>query len=108
MKADPTTNLTMFESCNLTDCIKPLLCHDSLCVSPICRAVHKVEEAALLLHPTMFSHAIYSQMSDEQHVKWLDAAFSFTLLGTYAQTELGHGTKLSRSFCGFTSLLFLF
>ncbi|XP_072176092.1 peroxisomal acyl-coenzyme A oxidase 1-like [Diadema setosum] len=57
-------------------------------------AVHKVEEVPLGLHATMFSHAIYSQMSEEQHEKWLEAAFSYTLIGTYAQTEIGHGTFL--------------
>nr|XP_054748420.1 peroxisomal acyl-coenzyme A oxidase 1-like [Lytechinus pictus] len=61
-------------------------------ISPM--AVHKAEEPALALHSTMFSHAILSQMSDDQHEKWLNAAFNFVLLGTYAQTELGHGTFL--------------
>ena len=28
----------------------------------------------------------------EQQVRWLDAAWNLEIVGTYAQTELGHGT----------------
>ena len=40
----------------------------------------------------MFTHAIVSQMTQEQQETWITAAFDYTAIGTYAQTELGHGT----------------
>ncbi|KAJ8020870.1 Peroxisomal acyl-coenzyme A oxidase 1 [Holothuria leucospilota] len=57
-------------------------------------AVHGTEESNLSLHSSMFLHCIYSQMTQEQQEIWLNAAFDYTLIGTYAQTELGHGTNL--------------
>ncbi|XP_055014237.1 peroxisomal acyl-coenzyme A oxidase 1-like [Boleophthalmus pectinirostris] len=37
---------------------------------------------------------LYSQCDQEQSKKWLPLARSFKVMGTYAQTELGHGTHL--------------
>ncbi|CAL1601681.1 unnamed protein product [Knipowitschia caucasica] len=49
---------------------------------------------ALGLHYVMFLPTLYSQCDQEQSKKWLPLAESFRALGTYAQTELGHGTHL--------------
>ncbi|KAJ7391543.1 Acyl-coenzyme A oxidase (Acyl-CoA oxidase) [Desmophyllum pertusum] len=40
----------------------------------------------------MFIPTIKSQGSAEQKAKWLPLAESYQIIGTYAQTELGHGT----------------
>uniref|UniRef100_A0A8C6TUY4 Acyl-coenzyme A oxidase n=1 Tax=Neogobius melanostomus TaxID=47308 RepID=A0A8C6TUY4_9GOBI len=50
--------------------------------------------SALGLHYVMFLPTLYSQCDREQSKKWLPLATSFQALGTYAQTELGHGTHL--------------
>eukprot|EP01104_Vermistella_antarctica_P002183 TRINITY_DN1234_c1_g2_i1.p1 TRINITY_DN1234_c1_g2~~TRINITY_DN1234_c1_g2_i1.p1 ORF type:complete len:743 (+),score=193.26 TRINITY_DN1234_c1_g2_i1:133-2229(+) len=50
------------------------------------------EELPISLHYAMFIPALESQASDEQKEKWLEPAKKFELLGTYAQTELGHGS----------------
>ncbi|XP_062520346.1 peroxisomal acyl-coenzyme A oxidase 1-like isoform X2 [Corticium candelabrum] len=42
----------------------------------------------------MFQPAIQSLGTDEQIAKWMPLARNYRLLGTYAQTELGHGTYL--------------
>ncbi|KAK6176957.1 hypothetical protein SNE40_015158 [Patella caerulea] len=52
------------------------------------------KEISLSLHHTMFIPAIERLATDEQKAKWLPLAQSFKILGTYAQTELGHGTNL--------------
>ncbi|XP_003724010.1 peroxisomal acyl-coenzyme A oxidase 1 isoform X3 [Strongylocentrotus purpuratus] len=57
-------------------------------------AVHRSEEIALSLHASMFQHTVMHQMTEEQQAYWLRATKDYTLLGTYAQTELGHGTFL--------------
>ncbi|XP_033833318.1 peroxisomal acyl-coenzyme A oxidase 1 isoform X1 [Periophthalmus magnuspinnatus] len=49
---------------------------------------------SLGLHYVMFLPTLYSQCDQEQSKKWLPLATSFEVLGTYAQTELGHGTHL--------------
>lgn len=49
---------------------------------------------ALSLHHTMFIPGIERLATDEQKAKWLPLAQSYKILGTYAQTELGHGTNL--------------
>lgn len=33
-------------------------------------------------------------MSPEQQAKWLPLALSYQIIGTYAQTELGHGSNV--------------
>ncbi|XP_058828521.1 probable peroxisomal acyl-coenzyme A oxidase 1, partial [Topomyia yanbarensis] len=52
------------------------------------------EGSPLRLHFVMFIPAIVGQGSAEQQAKWLDKALNCEILGTYAQTELGHGTFL--------------
>ncbi|KAK3103843.1 hypothetical protein FSP39_022372 [Pinctada imbricata] len=49
---------------------------------------------ALGLHHAMFIPALERLATDEQKAKWLTIAKQYKILGTYAQTELGHGTYL--------------
>lgn len=46
------------------------------------------------LHIGMFIPSILSQGTEEQQAKWLPLCMNLQLIGTYAQTELGHGTFL--------------
>ena len=48
----------------------------------------------LELHIGMFIPSILSQGTMEQQEKWLPACYNLDIIGTYAQTELGHGTFL--------------
>uniref|UniRef100_A0A1I8MV47 Acyl-coenzyme A oxidase n=1 Tax=Musca domestica TaxID=7370 RepID=A0A1I8MV47_MUSDO len=49
----------------------------------------------LRLHYSMFLPTLLRQASDEQCKLWLEKAWNFDgIIGTYAQTELGHGTYL--------------
>ncbi|XP_037782718.1 probable peroxisomal acyl-coenzyme A oxidase 1, partial [Penaeus monodon] len=48
----------------------------------------------LALHTAMFIPAIMGQGTREQQEKWLGRALKGEIVGTYAQTELGHGTFL--------------
>ncbi|XP_013177323.1 PREDICTED: probable peroxisomal acyl-coenzyme A oxidase 1 isoform X1 [Papilio xuthus] len=44
------------------------------------------------LHYIMFMPAILNQGNEEQQEKWLPRAWNCSIIGSYAQTELGHGT----------------
>ncbi|KAI5632449.1 acyl-CoA oxidase domain-containing protein [Phthorimaea operculella] len=44
------------------------------------------------LHYVMFMPAIMNQGTEEQQAEWLPRAWNCSIIGTYAQTELGHGT----------------
>ncbi|XP_076456618.1 peroxisomal acyl-coenzyme A oxidase 1-like [Babylonia areolata] len=57
-------------------------------------AVMPREPGPYNLHNSMFTDSIERLASDEQKAKWLPLAKSFRLVGTYAQTELGHGSFL--------------
>ncbi|XP_071441576.1 acyl-coenzyme A oxidase 1 [Hetaerina americana] len=46
----------------------------------------------LTLHYVMFIPALMGQATLEQQAYWVSRAWSLDILGTYAQTELGHGT----------------
>ncbi|MEW5313953.1 MAG: hypothetical protein WDW38_005483 [Sanguina aurantia] len=46
----------------------------------------------LELHIGMFIPSIMSQGTPDQQAHWLPLCFSLSVIGTYAQTELGHGT----------------
>ncbi|CAG9796944.1 unnamed protein product [Diatraea saccharalis] len=48
--------------------------------------------SALALHYMMFMPAIMSLASPEQQEYWLSRAWDCRIIGSYAQTELGHGT----------------
>ncbi|KAM6939933.1 peroxisomal acyl-coenzyme A oxidase 1 [Xenentodon cancila] len=52
------------------------------------------QQQALGLHFVMFIPTLYSLCDPQQAEKWLPLALSFQAVGTYAQTELGHGTHL--------------
>ncbi|XP_031730432.1 peroxisomal acyl-coenzyme A oxidase 1-like isoform X2 [Anarrhichthys ocellatus] len=49
------------------------------------------QHEALGLHFVMFLPTLYSQCDPQQSKKWIPLAESFQALGTYAQTEMGHG-----------------
>ncbi|XP_062284096.1 peroxisomal acyl-coenzyme A oxidase 1 isoform X3 [Scomber scombrus] len=49
---------------------------------------------AMGLHFVMFLPTLYSQCDPQQSRKWLPLSESFQVIGTYAQTEIGHGTHL--------------
>ena len=46
------------------------------------------------LHTGMFIPTLEMQGSKEQQERWLPLARSLSIIGTYAQTEMGHGTNL--------------
>ena len=46
------------------------------------------------VHFAMLVTALRSQATDEQFAKWGKRAEQLQICGTYAQTELGHGTFL--------------
>nr|CAH0099019.1 unnamed protein product [Daphnia galeata] len=48
----------------------------------------------LALHYVMFIPALMGQGTIDQQAKWLAKAYNLNIIGTYAQTELGHGTFL--------------
>ncbi|CAJ0570312.1 unnamed protein product, partial [Mesorhabditis spiculigera] len=48
----------------------------------------------LSIHFVMFLPAIQGQADDEQAEEWVQKAIQLQFIGTYAQTELGHGTNL--------------
>uniref|UniRef100_A0AAF5D072 Acyl-coenzyme A oxidase n=1 Tax=Strongyloides stercoralis TaxID=6248 RepID=A0AAF5D072_STRER len=50
----------------------------------------------MLLHYSMFLQCIQSQCTEEQLDKWLPLTILRGIIGTYAQTELGHGTNLKK------------
>lgn len=44
------------------------------------------------VHYGMFLPTIIGQGTEEQQAEWVDKASDLSIIGTYAQTELGHGT----------------
>ncbi|CAH0724578.1 unnamed protein product, partial [Brenthis ino] len=46
----------------------------------------------LALHYVMFMPAIMNQGDEDQQAQWLARAWKCSIIGSYAQTELGHGT----------------
>ena len=55
-------------------------------------AKHMVPDELTLSLAQMFIPALMSQGSPEQQAKWLPMAQKLEIIGTYAQTEMGHGT----------------
>ena len=47
------------------------------------------------LHDDMFTPTMESQTSPEQAKSWLDKVYNKEIIGTYAQTEMGHGRSRS-------------
>lgn len=62
-----------------------------LCISPSHSIAKGSHQEALGLHFVMFLPTLYSQCDPQQSRKWLPLAESFRVVGTYAQTEMGHG-----------------
>ncbi|CAO4382667.1 unnamed protein product [Caenorhabditis nigoni] len=58
--------------------------------------VHVRDSMAFSLHYLMFLPVLQSQASPEQLSDWMPKSLSGTIIGTYAQTEMGHGTNLSK------------
>nr|AZL94168.1 acyl-CoA oxidase [Cardiosporidium cionae] len=52
------------------------------------------EDFFILLHLTMFLPAMKSLADPEQLKEWLPLAEDFRILGTYAQTEIAHGSNV--------------
>lgn len=46
------------------------------------------------VHSSMFLYTLANLTSEKQRDEWLEKAWNFNIIGTYAQTELGHGTFL--------------
>jgi len=44
----------------------------------------------------MFVPTLETQGSEEQKTKWLQKALNYEIIGTYAQTEMGHGMDINR------------
>ncbi|XP_078585053.1 peroxisomal acyl-coenzyme A oxidase 1-like [Branchiostoma floridae x Branchiostoma japonicum] len=44
------------------------------------------------VHTRMFLPTLYGQATEQQKEKWLKLAENYAIIGTYAQTEIGHGT----------------
>ena len=55
------------------------------------RLAYPLEESPHGLHTSMFIPALTGQSTAEQQKQWLNRAQQYEILGTYAQTELGHG-----------------
>ncbi|CAH2989665.1 unnamed protein product [Chilo suppressalis] len=63
--------------------------------SPVLRRIADAffrEVSPFLLHLGMFVPTIIGQCTVEQKAYWLPRALRMEIIGTYAQTELGHGT----------------
>ncbi|XP_026758799.1 probable peroxisomal acyl-coenzyme A oxidase 1 [Galleria mellonella] len=63
--------------------------------SPVFRRIADAyfkEVTPLLAHFGMFVPTIMGQCTPEQLAHWLPRALNFEIVGTYVQTELGHGT----------------
>lgn len=52
------------------------------------------ENLPIDVHLSMFIPTLMYQTTDEQKELWLNAALQFKIIGTYAQTELGHGSNV--------------
>lgn len=46
------------------------------------------------VHWGMFAHAIKGSATEDQRQQWLPLANKMQIIGTYAQTELGHGSNI--------------
>ncbi|XP_035225882.1 peroxisomal acyl-coenzyme A oxidase 1-like [Stegodyphus dumicola] len=52
------------------------------------------EASPLTVHFVMFIPALMGLATEDQQANWLPDAFEMKIIGSYAQTELGHGTFL--------------
>jgi alkylation response protein AidB-like acyl-CoA dehydrogenase len=74
-------------------------------ISITCRAATPAEANAILVHNAMFIPTIEKQGTDEQKAKWLPLTRDLRIIGTYAQTELGHGKMYVRVRCKTTKYI---
>ena len=56
--------------------------------------VFPYEASPMTLHNDMFLPTLETQCSPQQRDLWLARAKTFDIIGTYAQTEMGHGMSL--------------
>ena len=64
---------------------------DLMCLE---RTTFPNEEYPCIVHDVMFMDTLNTLASDEQRDTWLEKARHYEMIGTYAQTELGHGSHL--------------
>ncbi|XP_046845069.1 peroxisomal acyl-coenzyme A oxidase 1-like isoform X2 [Xenia sp. Carnegie-2017] len=53
-----------------------------------------IQVAPFALHRSMFTTMIKNQSTSEQLKKWMPLIEKYQIIGSYAQTELGHGTNV--------------
>ncbi|XP_059764212.1 peroxisomal acyl-coenzyme A oxidase 1 isoform X3 [Balaenoptera ricei] len=58
------------------------------------RFVHRGQSGPLDLHLGMFLPTLLHQATEEQQERFFMPAWNLEIIGTYAQTEMGHGTHL--------------
>lgn len=51
-------------------------------------------QISLLLHLTMFTHSMKAFCNEEQLKKWMPKIENCDIFGSYAQTEIGHGSDI--------------
>ena len=64
-------------------------------VNCFCRKVYPNENMPGALNTSMFIPALENLADDELKKKWLQKAYNYEIIGTYAQTEMGHGITLN-------------
>jgi len=47
-----------------------------------------------IIHDSVFTPALLTQSSDEQLAKWWPLVSNYAIFGSYAQTELAHGSNV--------------
>lgn len=53
------------------------------------------QDSSVSIHESMFKNTIRLQASDEQRKLWMPAVEACAILGTYCQTEIGHGSDVA-------------
>uniref|UniRef100_A0A8C7Q6P7 Acyl-coenzyme A oxidase n=1 Tax=Oncorhynchus mykiss TaxID=8022 RepID=A0A8C7Q6P7_ONCMY len=71
-----------------------IYCYKSLFLSNSNFCVHRGRSEPLDLHLGMFLPTLLNQASPEQMETFFIPAWNLEIIGTYAQTEMGHGTHL--------------
>lgn len=98
---------TSVHFCNCISACISTLKNIYICLLLFCSIVKGVYQEPLGVHYVMFIPTLNSQCTAEQRKKWIPLAESFHMLGTYAQTELGHGQFLSQTIMGNVYFLYL-
>jgi len=57
-------------------------------------SINSVHKGALMNHYGLFLPTLLGQASPEQLMTWAPATLTFQMIGSYAQTELGHGSNV--------------